>query len=450
MLLSETKLLIVDDDVDVLSAAKLLLKRHFKQVDIEKNPEKIPFLLNNGGYDAILLDMNFTRDVSSGREGFQWLDRILDHSPKMTVIMVTAYGDVEMAVRAIKAGATDFVLKPWENDKLLATLEKALQGKGIDQDAENTANRKLVKSNLIAESASMRQVLDTAERVAPTDANVIILGDNGTGKTQLARYIHDLSHRGEKPFVCVDLGALSENLFESELFGHVKGAFTDARDDRAGRFEEAQGGTIFLDEIGNLPLALQSKLLTVIQERQVTRVGANKPVSVDVRLLCATNRDIEKMVAQNDFRQDLLYRINTIELELPPLRERPDDIAPLAEYYLKEFRKKYNRPVTGIGTPLLKKMQLYDWPGNIRELQHAIERAVILSQEKILQPDDMFLKNVSLDAEATSATAFDLEDMEKNMILKALKRYNGNITDTARELGLSRAALYRRLEKYGL
>lgn len=448
MLLSETKLLIVDDDVDVLSAAKLLLKRHLKQADIEKNPEKIPFLLNSGEYDAILLDMNFTRDVSSGREGFQWLDRILDHSPKMTVIMVTAYGDVEMAVRAIKAGATDFVLKPWENDKLLATLEKALDGKSADGEVVETAAAKASKNNLVAQSESMRHVLDTAERVAPTDANILILGDNGTGKTQLAKHIHDLSQRNKKPFVCVDLGALSENLFESELFGHVKGAFTDARDDRPGRFEEAQGGTIFLDEIGNLPLALQSKLLTVIQERQVTRVGSNKPVAVDVRLLCATNRDIDKMVAQNDFRQDLLYRINTIELELPPLRERPDDIAPLAEYYLKEFRKKYNRPVTSISPSLLKKMQQYDWPGNIRELQHAIERAVILSQEKVLQPDDMFLKNVSPDD--ASATAYDLEDMEKTMILKALKRFNGNITDTSRELGLSRAALYRRLEKYGL
>ena len=448
MLLSETKLLIVDDDVDVLSAAKLLLKRHLKQVDIEKNPEKIPFLLNNGKYDCILLDMNFTRDVSSGREGFQWLDRILDHSPKMTVVMVTAYGDVEMAVRAIKAGATDFVLKPWENDKLLATLKKALSGKNADGEVVETAAAKASKNNLIAQSDSMRYVLETAERVAPTDANVLILGDNGTGKTQLAQHIHNLSKRNQKHLVCVDLGALSENLFESELFGHVKGAFTDARDDRPGRFEEAQGGTIFLDEIGNLPLALQSKLLTVIQERQVTRVGSNRPVAVDVRLLCATNRDIDKMVAQNDFRQDLLYRINTIELELPPLRERPDDIAPLAEYYLKEFRKKYNRPATSISVPLLKKMQMYDWPGNIRELQHAIERAVILSQEKVLQPDDMFLKNISPDA--ASATAYDLEDMEKTMILKALKRYSGNITDTARELGLSRAALYRRLEKYGL
>ncbi len=448
MQLSQAKLLIVDDDVDVLSAAKLLLKRHLKHVDIEKNPEKIPFLINNGSYDIVLLDMNFTRDVSSGREGFQWLDRILDLAPKMIVVMVTAYGDVEMAVRAIKAGATDFVLKPWENDKLLATLEKAMEGRKSNADSEEKAISKTPQTNLIAQSSSMQMVLETAERVAPTDANILILGENGTGKTQLARHVHERSHRAQKPFVGVDLGALSENLFESELFGHVKGAFTDARDDRAGRFEEAQGGTIFLDEIGNLPLALQAKLLTVIQERKITRVGSNRSVSVDVRLICATNRDIDAMVASRDFRQDLLYRINTIELELPPLRERPDDIAPLAEFYLKQFRKKYNRPVTSVSSALIKKMQQYNWPGNIRELQHAIERAVILAQEKVLQPDDLFLKNAG--PEPAAATAFDLEDMEKNMIVKALKRYNGNITDAARELGLSRAALYRRLEKYGL
>ncbi|MBU1822331.1 MAG: sigma-54 dependent transcriptional regulator [Bacteroidetes bacterium] len=448
MQLSQARLLIVDDDVDVLSAAKLLLKRHLKHVDIEKNPEKIPFLINNGEYDIVLLDMNFTRDVSSGREGFQWLDRILDLAPRMIVIMVTAYGDVEMAVRAIKAGATDFVLKPWENEKLLQTLQKAMESRKAEDEADETARPKPADSGFIASSTSMQQVMDTAERVAPTDANILILGENGTGKTQLARHIHQRSHRNDKPFVCVDLGALSETLFESELFGHVKGAFTDARDDRAGRFEEAKGGTIFLDEIGNLPIALQAKLLTVIQERRVTRVGSNRPIAVDVRLICATNRDIDQMVANRDFRQDLLYRINTIELELPPLRERPDDIAPLAEYYLKLNRKKYNRPVSSISAALIKKMQQYTWPGNIRELQHAIERAVILSQDKVLHPEDVFLKNTG--PEPASATAFDLEDMEKNMIVKALKRFNGNITDAARELGLSRAALYRRLEKYGL
>lgn len=457
MQLSEAKILIIDDDVDVLSAAKLLLKRHAKLVDIEKNPQKLPFLVTNGDYNLILLDMNFTRDVNSGREGFHWLDRILDINPITKVIMITAYGDIEMAIRAIKAGATDFVLKPWENDRLLATIQAALDTGNSSIPAAVTATDpkgkedkkgKTSADTIIAASDSMQQVLHTAERVAATDANVLVLGENGTGKTQLARHIHQHSKRADKPFVTVDLGALSESLFESELFGHVKGAFTDAKEDRAGRFEEAKGGTIFLDEIGNLTLSLQAKLLTVIQERRVTRVGSNKPIPLDVRLICATNMNIEKMVAEKVFRQDLLYRINTIELDLPPLRERPEDIAVLADFYLKQFSKKYNRPVTDISSALIKKMQQYNWPGNIRELQHAIERAVILSQEKTLQPDDLFLK--SSGGQPTTATGFDLEDMEKTLIVKAMKRFNGNITDAARELGLSRAALYRRMEKYGL
>jgi two-component system response regulator HydG len=455
MQLSEAKILIIDDDVDVLSAAKLLLKRHAKAVDIEKNPQKLPFLVTNGDYNLILLDMNFTRDVNSGREGFHWLDRILDINPAAKVIMITAYGDIEMAIRAIKAGAIDFVLKPWENDKLLATIAVALEG-GKDKivavaeekSKDDNKKGKPTSDTIVATSESMRQVLVTAERVAATDANVIVLGENGTGKTQLAKHIHQHSKRADKPFVVVDLGALSESLFESELFGHVKGAFTDAKEDRAGRFEEAKGGTIFLDEIGNLTLALQAKLLTVIQERRVTRVGSNKPIALDVRLICATNMNIEKMVTEKVFRQDLLYRINTIELDLPPLRDRPEDIGALADFYLKQYAKKYNRPVNDISNALIKKMQQYNWPGNIRELQHAIERAVILSQEKTLQPDDLFLK--SSGGQPTTATGFDLEDMEKTMIVKAMKRFNGNITDAARELGLSRAALYRRMEKYGL
>lgn len=458
MQLSEAKILIIDDDVDVLSAAKLLLKRHAKLVDIEKNPQKLPFLVTNGDYNLILLDMNFTRDVNSGREGFHWLDRILDINPKTKVIMITAYGDIEMAIRAIKSGATDFVLKPWENDKLLATIQAALESNGTatalanaaaeEKSKEDSKKGKSASDTIVASSESMQQVLHTAERVAATDANVLVLGENGTGKTQLAKHIHLHSKRADKPFVTVDLGALSESLFESELFGHVKGAFTDAKEDRAGRFEEAKGGTIFLDEIGNLTLGLQAKLLTVIQERKVTRVGSNKSIPLDVRLICATNMNIEKMVAEKVFRQDLLYRINTIELDLPPLRERPEDIAALADFYLKQFSKKYNRPVSDISSALIKKMQQYNWPGNIRELQHAIERAVILSQEKTLQPDDLFLK--SSGGQPTTATGFDLEDMEKTLIVKAMKRFNGNITDAARELGLSRAALYRRMEKYGL
>jgi two-component system response regulator HydG len=456
MQLSEAKILIIDDDVDVLSAAKLLLKRHAKLVDIEKNPQKLPFLVTNGAYNLILLDMNFTRDVNSGREGFHWLDRILDINPKMKVIMITAYGDIEMAIRAIKSGATDFVLKPWENEKLLETISAALLSDKIangnilpeEKSKEETKKAKHASDTIVATSDAMKQVLFTAERVAATDANVIILGENGTGKTQLARHIHQHSQRAEKPFVSVDLGALSESLFESELFGHVKGAFTDAKEDRAGRFEEAKGGTIFLDEIGNLSLPLQAKLLAVIQNRQVTRVGSNKSIALDVRLICATNMNIEKMVQEKTFRQDLFYRINTIELDLPPLRERHEDIAALADFYLKQFSKKYNRPVHDISSALIKKMQQYNWPGNIRELQHAIERAVILSQEKTLQPDDLFLKSSS--GQAATTTGFDLEDMEKTLIIKALKRFNGNITDAARELGLSRAALYRRMEKYGL
>jgi two-component system response regulator HydG len=458
MQLSEAKILIIDDDVDVLSAAKLLLKRHARMVDIEKNPQKLPFLVTNGDYNLILLDMNFTRDVNSGREGFHWLDRILDINPATKVIMITAYGDIEMAIRAIKAGATDFVLKPWENDRLLTTIQAALDTGSAatapvvaindPKGKEDAKKGKVAPDTIIAASEAMQQVLRTSERVAATDANVLILGENGTGKTQLARHIHQHSKRADKPFITVDLGALSDSLFESELFGHVKGAFTDAREDRSGRFEEAKGGTIFLDEIGNLSLGLQAKLLTVIQDRRVTRVGSNKPIPLDVRLICATNMNIEKMVTDKAFRQDLLYRINTIELDLPPLRERTEDIASLADFYLKQYSKKYNRPVNDISSALIKKMQQYNWPGNIRELQHAIERAVILSQEKTLHPDDLFLKNAG--DQPTTATGFDLEGMEKGLIIKALKRFNGNITDAARELGLSRAALYRRMEKYGL
>ena len=444
------KILIVDDDVDVLSAAKLLLKRHFSQIDIEKNPEKIPFLITNGAYDVVLLDMNFTRDLSSGREGFQWLDRILDIDSQAVVVLFTAYGDVEMAVTAIKVGAVDFVLKPWDNDKLLAVIQNAFELKLNKKNSKNEAKKPKVVNNLLVESQNQttKQVIETASRVAMTDANILILGENGTGKTQLAQLIHQHSNRSEKPFVTVDLGALSESLFESELFGHVKGAFTDAKEERAGRFEEAQGGTIFLDEIGNLSLAMQAKLLTVIQNKTVTRVGSNKIRPTDVRIVCATNKSISEMVDSKAFRQDLLYRINTIELTIPPLRERPEDIVPLAEHFLKLFSKQYKRVLAGISAALSKQLQRYSWPGNVRELQHAIERAVILTQHQSLQPEDFFLNEKSSDTKF--ADAFQIEEMEKVMVIKSLKKFNGNITEAARELGLSRAALYRRMEKYGV
>ncbi|MGM9507085.1 sigma-54-dependent transcriptional regulator [Larkinella sp. GY13] len=460
-----SKLLIIDDDVDVLSAAKLLLKRHYPQVDIEKNPERIPFLITNGSYDLVLLDMNFQRDNSSGREGFLWLDRILDIKPTTAVVLITAYGDVEMAVRAIKSGARDFVLKPWENDKLLATLQSALDGRkddgnglsktGSPAGSASVGGKSQNQSNYIAVSPSMRQVFATVERVAETDANVLILGENGTGKDVVARALHQRSLRRDKPFVSVDLGALSDSLFESELFGHVKGAFTDAREDRTGRFEEAQGGTIFLDEIGNISLPQQAKLLTVLQQRVVTRLGTNKPKNIDVRLICATNSPIYQHVSDRTFRQDLLYRINTIEIHIPPLRERPEDIVPLAEHFLKQYRKQYNRKVASISPALTRQLQQYRWPGNIRELQHAIERAVILAQGNVLEPEDFYFGTstpaaIPTDKDLPFQENLQIEDMEKKMIQQAMQKYHGNITDIARELGLSRQALYRRLEKYGL
>ncbi|WP_126244571.1 sigma-54-dependent transcriptional regulator [Chitinophaga rhizosphaerae] len=448
MSIQQGKILIVDDDVDVLRAARLLLKRHFAQVDFEKNPQKIPYLVSNFEYDVILLDMNFTRDLSSGKEGFEWLDKILDINPKATVVLFTAYGDVEMAVRAIKAGAADFVLKPWENDKLLAAMQTAVATNQAKQEKKAGGATLHTGNVLIGDSPAMQEVLETVGRVAGTDANILILGENGTGKDLLARHIHTLSMRKEKPIVPVDLGAISETLFESELFGHVKGAFTDARDDRAGRFEEAAGGTIFLDEIGNISVPFQAKLLTVLQNRLVTRVGSNKQIPIDVRLISATNKNIQQLAASGQFRQDLLYRINTIEVHLPPLRERREDIVPLAEYFLGMYRKKYNRPVAFLHETLITQLENYEWPGNIRELQHAIERAVILCQGKTLMPKDVFVKSAASSEKLD--TGFNLEDMERNMIAQALKQCNGNITDAARELGLSRAALYRRMEKYNL
>jgi len=451
-----SKLLIIDDDVDVLSAAKLFLKRHFGQVDIEKNPEKIPFLITNGNYDVVLLDMNFTRDVNTGKEGFQWLDRILDIDPLIAVVLFTAYGDVEMAVRAIKMGAVDFVLKPWDNVKLLETMNSAfeIRQQRTGKTVKTEQSKEKSKTQVIGKSQPMLKIFETVERVASTDANILILGENGTGKDLIARILHENSDRSNMPFVHADLGSISESLFESELFGHVKGAFTDAREERTGRFEEANGGTIFLDEIGNIPLSLQAKLLNVLQNRSVTKVGSNKPKNIDIRLICATNEPIYDRVNQKTFRQDLLYRINTIEVKLPPLRERTEDIALLAEHFLKIYRKKYNRPANAISGSLLKQLQRYHWSGNVRELQHAIERAVILSQGNTLQVEDFHFNEADNFRETDQNSAFEntyqLEEMEKSMILKALKKYNGNITEVSRELGLSRPAVYRRIEKYGL
>jgi DNA-binding NtrC family response regulator len=454
------KILIVDDNEDLLKAAKMYLKRHFAQVDIEKNPEAIPALMNNEDYDVILLDMNFTKDVSSGSEGYYWLEKILGKDPSAVVVLITAYGDIQMAVRAIKAGATDFVLKPWENEKLLATLYSAMRLRESRDVIENLKikNQEINQalnnrfSEIIGQSGAMQKIFTTIDRVAKTDANVLILGENGTGKEVIARAIHKNSSRQHENFVAVDLGSITETLFESELFGHKKGAFTDAKEDRAGRFELANGGTLFLDEIGNLSMPLQAKLLTVLQNRKVSRVGSNKDTPVDIRLICATNMPLYDMVKENRFRQDLLYRINTIEIEIPSLRDRFEDIPLLANHFLKHYAGKYNKTVTRISEAAMSRMHKHPWPGNIRELQHAIERAVILSNSTVLQPEDFTFTPSSggKDDGQLSLDQYNLDEVEKLLIRKVLKKYNGNITQAASELGLTRSSLYRRLEKHGL
>jgi len=448
----------IDDDEDVLLAAKLLLKKHAHQVIIEKNPKKIPFLLNNDTYDVILLDMNFSKDITSGKEGFYWLRQILDKDPDAVVILITAFGDVEMAVRSLKEGATDFVLKPWQNEKLLATISTAIKLKKSYQEVDQLKKaKKLLEEDInqpfkdiVGRSDSMKHVYNLIEKVAKTEANVLILGENGTGKELVARAIHHQSLRKEKVFVGVDMGAITESLFESELFGHKKGSFTDAKEDRPGRFEVANEGTLFLDEIGNLSLPLQSKLLTVFQNREVTRIGMNKPIPIDIRLVCATNLNIHEMVGDNTFRQDLLYRINTVEIQLPPLRERRNDIPLLAEHFVKMYVTKYRKPITKLDEEALAKLQSYHWPGNIRELQHALERAIIMSDHEILNGNDFFFLTQSNKDDEINTNNYNLEEIERSVIKRAIDKHGGNISKAAKELGLTRASLYRRLEKHGL
>jgi len=452
------RVLVVDDDTDVLQAAKLFLKQHVANVDTEKNPASIPNLLKNYNYDLVLLDMNFTEDVSSGKEGFRWLKSILEIDPSLAVVLITAYGDVEKAVKAVKMGATDFVLKPWQNEKLLATVSSALNltESRREVDALRTRQKQLSADidqhyqDIIGQSTAMNRVFQTIEKVAKTDANILITGENGTGKELVARALHRRSNRSEDVFISVDMGAIPENLFESELFGHTKGAFTDAKDSRVGRFEVASGGTLFLDEIGNLPLQLQPKLLSAIETRKVTRIGSNKPTEVDIRLICATNEPIQEMVHNNEFRQDLLYRINTIEIQLPPLRERTEDIPLLAAHFLKQYTRKYDKDIQKISEPALGKLQTYSWPGNVRELQHAVERAIIMTDHSVLQPEDFLLTSLHGDESTMVFHDYNLEEVEKTVIRKALDKHEGNISKSAEELGLTRASLYRRMEKYDL
>ncbi len=458
MTTSDGKILVVDDNEDILLAARMLLDKHVAVVHTERDPNNIPNLLRNNTYDAILLDMNYTQDVASGQEGFHWLGRILEIDPTAVVVLITAYGDVNTAVQAIREGAIDFVLKPWQNEKLWATVSAAMELHFSRREASGLRQRQIQLSadldepyaEFIGTSPAIQQVFAVIEKVAATDASVLILGENGTGKELVARALHRQSKRADEVFISVDVSAISESLFESELFGHVRGAFTDARENRTGRFEVADGGTLFLDEIGNMPPPLQTKLLTALENRQVTPVGSNSPRSVDIRLVSATNRPIHRRVSEGDFRQDLLYRINTVEIHLPPLRDRGQDIPLLAAHFLEKYCQKYDKQIGQVSPAAGRMMQRYGWPGNVRELRHTVERAVIMNTSGSLQPEDLSL---SLDDSAGNSIQFEdfnLEQVERTVISKALDKHRRNVSQAASELGLTRASLYRRMEKYGL
>ena len=459
MIKKNGKILIVDDNEDILFALKLLLKPHVEIVQTSANPSDIPDLMKKDSWDVILLDMNFTKDAISGQEGFFWLQKILEIEPKAVVVLITAYGDAEKAVKAIKAGATDFILKPWQNEKLIATVSAAVKLKQSQNEVSDLRERQKEISNVmdkpfhefVGNSESMLEVFATIQKVAKTDANVLILGENGTGKELVARALHRASPRSEEVFISVDLGSIAETLFESELFGHERGSFTDAKKDKPGRFEIASGGTLFLDEIGNLSLPLQAKLLTAIERHEVTRVGANKPKSIDVRLICATNNNIHNMVADGTFRQDLLYRVNTVEIHLPPLRDRQGDIPLLAQHFITIYAKKYKKDIKNISSEALKKLSIYHWPGNVREFQHAIERAIIMSDSTTLQISDFILSTPKTSkGSGLEIETFNLDEIEKAIINKVMKQCQGNISQAATELGITRTSLYRRMEKYDL
>ncbi|MBB4631587.1 sigma-54-dependent transcriptional regulator [Sphingosinicella soli] len=459
----DTKLLIVDDDQDILVAGKLLLKRHFGEIITCDNPAHIPDLMAQHDFDAFLLDMNFGPGESAGEQGLFWLQKIQKADPNAVVVMITAHGNADVAVKAMKQGATDFVIKPWQNEKIVATLSAAVRLRSSRRETERLAQASQVVSQsaqgprqeMLGNSASMRAVISLIERAAPTEANVLLLGENGTGKELAARALHDTSPRAGGIFMSIDLGALTESLFESELFGHKKGAFTDAAETRIGKFQAAEGGTLFLDEIGNLPLHLQTKLLTVLEQRKVTPVGANRPTPIDVRIIAATNVSAAKLHDKEFFRQDLLFRLNTVEITLPPLRERPEDIAEIAYYYAKFYCRKYSVPEKRFTAGTLAALTQHSWPGNVRALRHAIERAVVLSarDSDSFSPADFQLAPDIRTAPASpneEHTDLNLERIESRTIRAALQKHRYNISHTAKELGLTRAALYRRMEKHGI
>ena len=450
------KILIVDDNEDVLFALNLLLEPHVEKVKVTTQPSRIEHFMQTYEPDVILLDMNFSRDAISGQEGFDCLEQILGIDPEAVVLFMTAYADTEKAVRAIKAGATDFIPKPWEKEILLATLSSAIKLRQSRREVKQLQARVEALSGqdkevplMIGQSKAMKEVFDTIHQLADTDANILILGENGTGKDLVARSLRFFSPRQQGPFITIDLGSVPESLFESELFGYEKGAFTDARKSKAGRMEVASGGTLFLDEIGNLSMAMQSKLLTAIEKKRISRLGSTKNIPIDVRFVCATNANIRQMIEEGNFRQDLLYRINTVEIHIPPLRERGEDVLLLADHFLKKYAHKYKKEIQGLTRETKQKLMRYPWPGNVRELQHAMERAVILSQSAWLRPNDFMLTPQS-EKKNELDEVLNLEELELRAIKKALKRCAGNVSEAAELLGITRYALYRKMSKNNL
>lgn len=450
MTLRNANILIVDDDTDVLTAVRLLLKTQVKTVVTEKNPELLRGWLRQQKFDVLLLDMNFTASINTGNEGLFWLKKAKEINPDMAVIMITAYGSIDLAVRSLKYGASDFIIKPWHNEKLVTAISDVLTEKKQDKTAVSTDN--IIGKTLLGESDVMQDIFLKIGKVAPTDANVLILGENGTGKDLVAHAIHQKSNRSNKPFVKVDVGALTESIFESELFGYKKGAFTDAKEDRMGRFEAANGGTLFLDEIGNISLHQQAKLLSVLQNRVVTRLGSTEAVAIDIRLICATNLPLSELANEARFRKDLIYRIYTVETKVPPLRERGDDIILLAKHFIAQYADKYNKNTLVLDLKAVEKLKTYSFPGNVRELQYCIERAVIMADDTVLHASDLTFSAIENAPNTEGGTDSDLKltTIEKSTILKVVEKHNGNITKAAKELGLTRTALYRRLSKYDL
>jgi len=448
------KILIIDDDHDVLLTARMFLEQFEFDVTVLSDPEKSVFQIKKEHYDVILLDMNFQRGKTEGAEGIRWLEIIREHDPQSVVILMTAFGDVELAVKGIRAGAFDFILKPWQNAKLHASILSALKLQQTNQEKEKYRNMALVMGEdvdlpfmqILGTSDVIEKLKENIRIIAPTDASVLILGENGTGKEMVARSIHRLSDRKQGVFMGVDMGAIPETLFESELFGHQKGSFTGAIQDKPGRFELAENGSLFLDEIGNLPVTMQTKLLTVLEQRNIRRIGATIDVPIDIRLISATNQPIHRMVEEGSFRRDLLYRLNTIELTIPPLRDRVDDIPLLAEHFLNEACRKYGKPGLEIGKRSLKQLQQYHWPGNVRELQNTLARAVIMSEDKQVRFDQLGATGGG----GTASFTLNIEENEKSLIQKALLTNRGNVTRAAADLGIDRNALYRRMKKHGI